>query len=301
MHPRIRTAFTLIELLVVIAIIAVLIALLVPAVQRVRESASRVQCESNLHQLGVAFHNYEGDNKGFPTSIDGSKPIGGKRSQLVVLMPYLEQQAISYQYDLKKPWYDPVNATAIATEVPVLQCPSAPPNRLDTTSNNGAGPRACTDYASINAVESVVVTLGLADNVSLKGALYPDHASGKRPRSWISDGLSNTLFFGEDAGRPHGYVLGKPTSSNSISGAGWADYDADFDLHGADPATGSASNGGPCPLNCTNSNEFYSFHPGGCNFLFGDGRVTFISQGIDIRILARLITAQGNEVIPAYE
>src|SRR5215468_7858615 len=87
--PYARGGFTLIELLVVIAIIAVLIGLLVPAVQKVRESANRTQCANNLHQLGLAYHNYEGVFKGFaPAYISDPFKSAGWGT---FLLPYIEQ------------------------------------------------------------------------------------------------------------------------------------------------------------------------------------------------------------------
>ena len=96
MQPR--KGFTLIELLVVIAIIAVLIALLVPAVQKVREAAARAQCQINLKQIGLAFHNYHGDFRKFPPGVvKGPSPALGVTTtavhgNMVFLLPYLEQQ-----------------------------------------------------------------------------------------------------------------------------------------------------------------------------------------------------------------
>src|SRR3982750_3191536 len=97
---RRRSAFTLIELLVVIAIIAILIALLVPAVQKVREAAARIQCSNNLKQIGLALHSFHGTNKAFP--LGNWKPNSfSAHSQL---LPYIEQTAIYNQINFTVPY-----------------------------------------------------------------------------------------------------------------------------------------------------------------------------------------------------
>lgn len=107
MGKTIRRGFTLIELLVVIAIIGVLIGLLVPAVQRVRESAFRTQCQNNMRQLGVAAHNYYSQRKAFPS---GTITSGGNNHRVaswaVSLLPFLEQDPMFKQLDLAQGFYD---------------------------------------------------------------------------------------------------------------------------------------------------------------------------------------------------
>jgi prepilin-type N-terminal cleavage/methylation domain-containing protein/prepilin-type processing-associated H-X9-DG protein len=133
-----RRAFTLIELLVVIAIIAILIALLLPAVQKVREAAARTQCQNNLKQLGIAMFNYEGANKALPPAFSGTVPAAFAGmpayffswSALAFLNPYLEQTTIYNAMDLTQPLYVPpaytistANQFAVQQVVPLFMCP----------------------------------------------------------------------------------------------------------------------------------------------------------------------------------
>src|SRR5579883_3616595 len=140
--PSRRSAFTLIELLVVIAIIAILIALLVPAVQKVREAASRTQCQNNLKQFGVALHNFHDQYKGFPKAGKYSNQL----SWHVYILPYIEQAPLYAKFDLSPGSFDAANGTGpnkniyALNKIPTFMCPvctietmltQSPPHNVD--------------------------------------------------------------------------------------------------------------------------------------------------------------------------
>jgi len=286
-----RTAFTLIELLVVIAIIAVLIGLLLPAVQKVRESAARASCLNNMKQFGLALHNYATTNNDkFPASRVSSP---ARRSWTPIALAYVEQGNLGDKWDLNSSWNTGNNATLSQTNMKLFSCPSAPNGRRNT---NGSSPAyGAGDYGSMNGLKPAFYSSN-----SVTPALTEAEATGILAKTVdtsltsITDGLSNTIMLCEDAGRPNIFQLRKDTGSNTVDGWGWADPDCGFSVVGS-PVDGSNANGGPCMMNCTNDSEPFSFHTGGINVTMGDGAVVFMRQSISPRTFGALCTARGNE------
>lgn len=297
-----RRGFTLIELLVVIAIIAILIGLLLPAVQKVRESAARMKCASNLRQIGIALHNRTNEKAEFPPARTTSPDHGWQ----VHLLAEIEQAPIADRYVWTQDWNAATNQDAITSPIAVFACPSVPgPNRFDSI---GSGRKAAvTDYSITPNVATVLyTTLGVTPPPVLEGSMNKD-----RPTKFasITDGLSNTILLTEDGGRPAHYIRGGKVGPSStsltcgnaqvsggrVTAGGWADPAGDMPPHGF--AWDGLSCSGTCVMNCTNNNEPFSFHPGGINALFGDGSVRFLTEKVDPAKFAALVTRAGDEVV----
>ncbi len=203
----------------------------------------------------------------------------------------------------------------------------------DWTSSRCAAP--C-DYSVIFGVSTRLVnypdpTTGqkIIDQVDTTSAIELKKLDGLMPKNArpqlreCTDGTSNTIMLAECAGRPFVYRSGGIRSgdlpSNRVNGGGWTRAATDFGLEGSVP--GGTSIPGSCAINCTNGDdvsvvasnpnpqvpypfyssdgtgETYAFHPGGANILFADGSVHFLSDTTEIRLYARLVTRQGNEIV----
>jgi prepilin-type processing-associated H-X9-DG protein len=305
-------------LLVVIAIIAVLIGLLVPAVQKVREAANRIQCQNNLKQLALAALNYHDPRKHFPTGLHMAVNMGGGRyaegtSWMVELLSYIEQDTLQKKWDYND-FRNNVAGSMGAITAQIIQidrCPSDPLNLqayftaspfpenrgyygLGTYRGN-AGRRS---YPTTQLTRDGIFSLD--SNVRLRD---------------ITDGSSNTFLFGERSHRdpeydriavvrPAFYPLadigawgavvaptpGAPLVCHTLSSAVPLNYRVP-------PSTAVGDNATIFDRLCA----YGSGHPGGANFAFADGSVRFISDTIPLATLQALTTRAGGEVVSAND
>jgi prepilin-type N-terminal cleavage/methylation domain-containing protein/prepilin-type processing-associated H-X9-DG protein len=254
-----RGSFTLVELLVVIAIIGILIALLLPAVQQVRQAAARAQCQNNLKQLGLALHNYAGDHKNaFPPSniLTITSTSVNAVAWGTLILPYIEQTALYAKYDLKAAAFPPPyglasNIAVISTPVGTFVCPSAPSAAAARIYTYDLTAEANTFVAGLNLPASALqYTAAPSDYTGINGvraSLWKNLAKNGYPAVTrttdaegilgsdvpcpllsVTDGLSNTILLGEVAGKPNWYVRGqqRPVPApyqSALEGGGWGD------------------------------------------------------------------------------
>ncbi|MCI0684155.1 MAG: DUF1559 domain-containing protein [Gemmataceae bacterium] len=318
-----RSAFTLIELLVVIAIIAILIALLVPAVQKVREAAARSQCQNNLKQIGLAVHGYHDVKKRFPPD----RLANDWATWAVLIMPFIEQDTIYKLWDLKRRYAEQPGPVGSAADpcpriVPIYHCPGRrQPGRLSVQytltlgdgSTISARPGGIGDYASVAGTANNQGTLriglpsGIVNGVAVSGnGPFNNSGAGAQVLQFVSqtdfgsirDGSSNTLLVGEKHIRPNS-MQGKNEdrsiydSGNSNNFRRFIGYDA-TDQHPlvADP---NDQNG---PLV---NQRFGSVHPSICQFVFGDGSVRGVRVASTLDTLTRLgLPADGQTITEEY-
>jgi prepilin-type N-terminal cleavage/methylation domain-containing protein len=286
-----RSGFTLIELLVVIAIIAILIALLVPAVQKVREAAARTQCANNLKQIGLGFHTYHDVFKSFPP---GRIDQNGGADWCVFLLPYIEQAALFKEWDMKKLYYAQSPAM-VQAQVPTFYCPgrrTAADNMLSISGDMGV-PGALGDYGVCDGDDS---SDHVYNEMSANGAIILS-SYGDGPgvaTQWhsltnmdsITDGTSNTFLVGEKH-----VILGKFGVGGDVNGT---EFHGDGSIYNSDPENINASRvaSPSCPLaisaTTTFNRQFGSWHKDICQFVMCDGSVHAIAVSIDVENYRRL-------------
>lgn len=290
MH-RFRRGFTLIELLVVVAVIGTLIALLLPAVQQAREAARRTQCLNNLKQVGLALHNYHEQHKVFP--MGSSRDIPGSWGYAVFLLPFLDQVNAYNTADFNAPDCC-IRNYELQTSVPpqvdpesipykVFMCPTDPhTNRLIPHAAPNAYPCGNLYPGSYLGV-SGDTEFGVIGTTSNTGTFFTRSSTDM---SQIVDGTSNTMIVGE-RGLPNDLVWGWVI----CGGKEFDQYLSTF--RGLSP-------GKNAPFSDGIIEHFWSWHHGGALFLFGDGRVQFLSYSMDFNTFQRLSTIAGGEVVGQF-
>lgn len=307
-----RIGFTLIELLVVIAIIAILIALLVPAVQKVREAASRLQCTNNMKQVGIGMHGYHDANKKYPpaqpmgffSSVWYSDPLvqdANRSCWIGFLLPYIDQVPMAEQLAafLKSPT---ASHTCFASfgqiSIPTLLCPSDPNrDKFGAVTGNSQG-------VHVNVV--VCIGSGYATpTADPKGLQLDGIFFGRSAVKMVEiiDGSSNTLMTSELIMSPD-----SPTQ-HDVRGRVWNSIHAGTGFTTLFPPNSSIGDNvqGYClsmpkaPCGSQSTTNAYALarseHGGGVNAGLADGTVRFFANNITPSVWLALGTRAGNETV----
>jgi prepilin-type N-terminal cleavage/methylation domain-containing protein len=298
MSGRPRSAFTLIELLVVIAIIAILIGLLLPAVQKVREAAARMQCSNNLHQIGLALHSYEGAHGKLPPGYVSRTPslndenLGPGWGWATHILPHVEQDNLFRQINLNVDILDPAHAAVRVTPLKVFRCPSDTPANGDTWEAVGpSGPLGRLAFANYVACGGTFEVSGFPDDntgtfLRNKGFRITD----------VTDGSSNTLFVTERVSKRSPMT----TWVGALTGAHNPPLNPAYEDE--EPQTFILTQTGELDEARTPNNplghveDSASNHTGGVMGLFGDGSVRFIRNSITPAAWVGVGTRTGGEV-----
>jgi prepilin-type N-terminal cleavage/methylation domain-containing protein/prepilin-type processing-associated H-X9-DG protein len=280
--------FTLVELLVVITIIGILIALLLPAVQAAREAARRMACSNNMHQIGVALHNYSSGHNTFPPGyLTDTSPtaIWAGFGWMAAILPYMERQTTSdlIKFNAPQGSHDPVNQTIMKNYVAVYLCPSLPPPTKFvevTGAISGFEDAATGTYGGVTSDICQDYCWGpTTPNGYGSGCLVVNKII---PIGDIRDGTSQTLIVGERLSPfpPEDPWYGLAGAPPNTLGQPWIVFTRVTTQYGINQKSGLYYK----------ESGVWSAHPGGTEFTFADGHVSFLSENISQATLRSLTT-----------